>query len=262
MLHGMWHSNRGWMLTATVLVLLLASCTSTGDNNRLPQYAYRESSGAVRIDIEEAGRGLAILERTPNRPTISDRIVLSHEEDALAFGFAVISGPTMIRGSFLEDPPLRVSPRIAPGDGIADFFAAVWIDDNTDELHYDLFMDTDWQDLIEGDLSIHTQAIVDGKMQTSKEPIHFSEATGAVYHKELVFSHVLQYIRTVGPVVSVTNVPGSTEETWEALSTLDLEPEHVVVSFNSMGCAEETLSNSGLGAGILYGSSALLKEKC
>ena len=110
--------------------------------------------------------------------------------DALAFGFAVMSGPTMIRGSFLEDPPLRVSPRITPGDGIADFFAAVWIDDKTDELHYDLFMDRDWQDLFEGDLSIHTQAIVDGKMQTSKEPIEYSEATGAVYHKELVFSHV------------------------------------------------------------------------
>ena len=262
MLHGMWHSNRGWMLTATVLALLLTSCTTSGDNNVLPPYAHRESSGAVRIDIEEAGRGLAILERTPNRPTISDRIVLSHEEDALSFGFAVMSGPAMIRGSFLEDPPLRVSPRITPGDGIADFFAAVWIDYKTDELHYDLFMDTDWQDLIEGDLSIHTQAIVDGKMQTSKEPVDYSEATGAVYHKKLVFSHVLQYIRTVGPVVSITNVPGSTEELWMALSTLDLEPEHVVVSFNSRGCAEETLSNSGLGASILYGYSALSKEKC
>ena len=109
------------------VILVDSRCTLvyTRAGGDIPPYAHRESSGAVRIDIEEAGRGLAILERTPNRPTISDRIILSHEGDALAFGFAVIAGPAMIRGSFLEDPPLRVSPRITPGDGIADFFAAV-----------------------------------------------------------------------------------------------------------------------------------------
>ena len=168
MFRGTWHSNSGSMMIATAVVMLLASCTSSGDNNQLPPYAHRESGGAVRIDIEEAGRGLAILEQPSDSPTISKRIILGHEEDALAFGFAVISGPSTIRGTFLEDPPLRVSPRITPGDGVADFFAAVWIDDKTDELHYDLFMGTDWQDLIEGDLGIHTQAIVDGKLQLSR----------------------------------------------------------------------------------------------
>ena len=262
MFRGTWHSNSGSMMIATAVVMLLASCTSSGDNKQLPPYAHRESGGAVRIDIEEAGRGLAILEHTSDSPTISKRIILSHEEDALAFGFAVISGPSTIRGTFLEDPPLRVSPRITPGDGVADFFAAVWIDDKTDELHYDLFMDTDWQDLIEGDLAIHTQAIVDGKLQLSREPIDYSEAIGAVYHKELVFTHVLQNIRTLGPVVGVTNVPGDTEEFLRTLSTLDLEPEHVAVSFSGDGCAEGILPKSGLGVGIGYGSSTLSKEKC
>ena len=262
MLHGMWHSNKGWMMTATVVVMLLASCTPSGDNDQLPPYAHRESGGAVRIDIEEASQGLAKLEQTSDRPMISDRIILSYEEDALAFGFAAISGASRFRVTFLEDPPLRVSPRITPGDGVADFFAAVWIDDKTEELHYDLFMDTDWQDLIEGVLSIHTQAIVDGKIQLSNDPVDFSEAVGAVYHKELVFTHVLQYIRTLGPGVSVTNVPGDTEELLRTLSTLDLEPEHVVVSFSGNGCAEEILQTSGLGAGIQYGSSTLSKENC
>ena len=116
--------------------------------------------------------------------------------------------------------------------------------------------------MIEGDLSIHTQTIVDGKIQLSNHPVDYSEAIGAVYHKELVFTHVLQYIRTFGPGVSVTNVPGDTQEFLRTLSTLDLEPEHVVVSFSGDGCAEEILQTSDLGTGIQYGSSSLSKENC
>ena len=140
MLHGMWHSNKGWMMTATVVVMVLASCTSSGDNDQLPPYAHRESGGAVRIDIEEASQGLAKLEQPLDRPTILDRIILSYEEDALAFGFAAISGASNFRVTTLEDPPLRVSPRITPGDGVADFFAAVWIDDKTDELQPTIYL--------------------------------------------------------------------------------------------------------------------------
>ena len=113
--------------------------------------------------------------------------------------------------------------------------------------------------MIEGDLAIHTQAIVDGKLQLSREPIDYSEAIGAVYHKELVFTHVLQNIRTLGPVVGVTNVPGDTEEFLRTLSTLDLEPEHIVVSFSGDGCAEGIFPQSGLEAGIGYGSSTSLQ---
>ena len=251
-------SQLGRVVAATLVAMVMASCTSSEGDDQLPPYAHRESGGAVRIDLEEASRGSAALGEF-------NRITLRFEEDDIAFRFTALSLASGIRSTSLEEPPVKMSPVLTPGDGVADFFAAVWIDGETGELRYGLFLDTDWQDAIAGDISMHTVEVVPPFPLLNHIPVDFSEAARGVYHKPLAFAEAPDYLRCLGPLVHVTNIPGDYRDFQSIYSSLDgFEAEHLVVSFSGWGLVQEASDGApGLGSDVLVSvSGSLSKERC
>ena len=210
------------LASASFAILALAACTSPENQNQLPPYAQREADGAVRVDLEMASNGSARLNS-------ENQIELNFNNSNLRFDFGAMSGALEIGRTSLDDPPLKISPVLSPGDGVGDFFAAVWMEGDPAELHIELFIDTDWRE-IGDDISIHSQDIVDGRVRFGRIPVDFSEAVEGVYNKELVFVGVEDILQWGGPFVYITNIGGDTLDFLNAVSRWELEKEDVYAS--------------------------------
>ena len=221
-------------MPASLAVLALLACTSP--ENQLPPYAQREADGAVRVDLEMASNGSARLNP-------ENQIELNFNDSNLRFDFGAMSGAMEIGRTSLDDPPLKISPVLSPGDGVGDFFAVTWMEDDPEELHIEVFIDTDWRDEIGDEISIHSQDIVDGRARLSHIPVDFSESVQGVYNKELVFVGVEDFLRGGGPHVFVTNIGGDTFDFLNAVSRLELEKGDVYASLG--GVTEQTVINVG-----------------
>ena len=224
------------LASASFAILALAACISPENQNQLPPYAQREADGAVRIDLEMASDGSATLNP-------ENQVELNFNNSNLRFDFGAMSGVLEIGRTSLEDPPMRISPVLAPGDGVGDFFAVMWMEGYPAELHIDVFIDTDWQDEIGDDISIHSQDIVDGRVRFGRILVDFSEAVEGVYNKELVFVGVEDFLRGGGPHVFVTNIGGDTIDFLNAVGRLELEKGDVYASLG--GITGQTVINVG-----------------
>ena len=119
------------LASASFAILALAACTSPEDQNQLPPYAQREADGAVRLDLEMVSDGSAKLNP-------ENQIELNFNDCNLVFGFVAMSSALEISRTSLEDPPMRISPVLSPGDGVSDFFAVMWMTGDPAELHIEL----------------------------------------------------------------------------------------------------------------------------
>ena len=195
-------------------------------NGQLPTYAQREADGAVRVDLEAASDGSA-------KWTGEARIDLSFNDGNVAFRPLALSYASGL-GASLEDPPLKISPVLSPGDGVSDVSAAVWMEGDPAELHVEVFIDTDWQDGVGEDIFIHSAALpsVDGEPAYSRIPIDFSESIQGVYSRELVFVGAAEWLG-LGPAVNlvITNIDGETRDVLRAISVHEIEEGDVAVMF-------------------------------
>ena len=214
------------LVPASLAILALSACTSP-EKNHLPPYAQRDADGTVRVDLEMASNGSARL-------NLENEIELSFNDSNLRFDFRAMSGALEIGRKSLDDPPLKISPVLSPGDGVADFFAVAWMEGDPPELHIDVFIDTDWRDEIGDDISIHSQDIVDRRVSLGRIPVDFSESVQGVYNRELVFVGVEDFLRGGGPHVFVTNIGGETIDFLNAVGRLDLEKGDVYASLEGI----------------------------
>ena len=122
----------------------------------------------------------------------------------------------------------------------------MWIESDPAELHIDVFIDTDWRDVIGDDISIHSQDIVDRRVRLERITVDFSESVQGVYHRELVFVGVEDFLRGGGPHVFVTNIGGDTIDFLNAVSRLELENGDVYASLGGITeQAEEVIIRVG-----------------
>ena len=224
------------LVSVPFAILALAACTSPETQDQLPPYAQIEADGTVRVDLEMASDGSATLNP-------ENQIELNFNGNSLRFGFSTMSSALEIGRTSLEEPPMRISPVLLPGDGVSDFFAVTWMKGDTAELHIELFIDTDWRDEIGDGISIHSQDIVDGRVKFNRIPVDFSESVHGVYNKELVFVGVQDFLRGGGPHVFVTNIGGDTLDFLNAVDRLELEKGDVYASLG--GIAGQTVTNVG-----------------
>ena len=211
------------LVSALFAILALSACTSPENQDQLPPYVQREADGAVRVDLEMASDGSARLNP-------KNQIELNFNDSNLRFGFATMSSALELGRTSLEDPPMKISPVLSPGDGVSDFFAVMWMEGDPAELHIEVFIDTDWRDEIGDDISIHSQEIVDGRVRFGRIPIDFSESIQGVYNRELVFVGVEAILRYGGPNVFITNIGGDTIDLLNVISRLELEKGDVYAS--------------------------------
>ena len=136
----------------------------------------------------------------------------------------------------LGDPPIKMSPLLVPGDGVADFFAAVWTDNPGHTLHITLFLDTDWQQVVDGPLSILSVELVKSSsgqvvlLGESSVEVNLSEAIDGVYVSQLSFkqeNNLPDYDES--PRVVLTNMSGSAVEVLERTQQHALEDREVYV---------------------------------
>ena len=200
---------------ALLAVVALSACTSPENGDQLPAYAQREADGAVRVDVEKASDGSATWNG-------EGRIDLSFNDSSVEFRLLAQSYASGL-GVSLEDPPLKISPVLSPGDGVSDITAAAWMEGDPAELHVEVFIDTDWQDGVGEDLFIHSAALpfVDGEPTYSRIPIDFSESIQGVYSRELVFVGVAEWLGLGAVSIFVTNIGGETRDVVRAIGRLE-----------------------------------------
>jgi len=224
-------SKQAWALIAVSVVIAITSCTSSA---RLPSYVHKGSDGTVRIDVGEASGGSAELVEPGQSPSRHPgRTIVVHfddyETEFVASAFSLGEG---LSYTSLQNPPLRISPVITPGNDVADFFSAVWVDDQTQELHVTLFLDTDWSEVIEGPFTIFALEAVLGRPISTQGPypVDFSEAIHDVYVRELIFQQENNLPGYNGsPNVVITNMSGKPFDVLERWGRLELEEQEVLV---------------------------------
>ena len=196
---------------------------------QLPTYAQREADGAVRVDVERASDGLATWNG-------EDRIDLSFDDSSVEFRLLALSYASGL-GISLEDPPLKISPVLSPGDGVSDVAAAVWMEGDPAELHVEVFIDTDWQDGVGEALFIHSAArpFVDGEPTYSRIPIDISESIQGVYSRELVFAGAAEWLGLGAVRIYITNMDGEPGDVLRAISRAEIEEGVVAVMFQDSG---------------------------
>lgn len=212
-------------LVFLVSLLLIVSLTVACERGqKLPDYVHRDSDGAVRIDIGEASGGASQL-----REGVT---MVRFGEYKTRFALFAVSGHREVSLKALKDPPIKISSMITPGDSIADIFMAVWVDQETQELHITFFLDTDWEEIVEGQLFIHTwETYQDGITDPHGRvyPIDFSKAKEGVYFRELKFQpedNAPGY-ESRWPIVSVTNMSGGPREVSMKAAALKLEDNDI-----------------------------------
>lgn len=231
------------LVSASLVILALSACTSPQEN-QLPAYAQREADGSVRVDLDMASNGSARLNP-------ENQIELNFNDSNLKFDFGAMSGASEIGQTSLDDPPLKISPVLSPGDGVPDFFAVMWMEGDPAELHIELFIDTDWRDVIGNDISIHSQDIVDRRVRFDRIPVDFSESIQGVYHRELAFVGVKDFLRGGGPHVFVTNIDGDTIDFLNVIGRLELAKGDVYASLSGT-TGQEVINVGGISAVVSY----------
>ena len=215
------------LVLATLAMLALSACTSPEDGEQLPTYAQREADGAVRVDLETASDGSAEWNG-------EYRIDLSLNDSDLGFELIAQSYASGL-GVSLEDPPLRISPVLTPGDGVSDVSAVVWMEGDSADLHVEVFIDTDWRDGVGEEIFIHSVAppFVDRELTYSRIPIDFSESIQGVYSRELVFVGAAEWLGLgLGTFsVFITNIGGETRDLVRAIGNFQIEEGDVAVVF-------------------------------
>ena len=234
----------GMFATATIAAVTLAACMPTKGQEVLPAYAHIESADAVRIDLEEASNGFAMLGER-------NQIALRYEEAEVRFTFSALSGAIELSPVALMKPPVKISPVLTPGDGVADLFAAVWMEGVSGELHIDVFLDSDWQEVVSGEISIHTQEIIGRRPQFSKLAFDFARGLNGVYHHELAFVDDSEFFLCVSPIIWVTNLGGETLDVVNAMARLDLQQGDVVVGIGVQGDEGCLQKSTGLAPGTV-----------
>ncbi len=217
------------LASAMLAIVALTACTSSQDQGQLPPYAQREGGGAVRIDVEKASGGSAKLDR-------GNQIILTFEGNDIPFMFGATSGAIELSSVLLTEPAVRISPVLTPRDGVADIFAALWIDVERQELHVDVFLDTDWRSERIGDIYIHSEEFIERKAQFRKIAIDFAEGIHDIYHQELVFVDGGELFLCGSPKIWITNISGETIDIINKMGRLNLEKEDVVIGFGSEVC--------------------------
>ena len=197
---------------------------------QLPGYASVTPEGVVIVDVTQAGGGSPELGTKPGtiKVGIGDQVTRFN-----LFAESWISQRTSVS---LSDPPIKMSPLLIPGDGVADFFAAVWTDNPGQTLNITLFLDTDWQQAVDGPLSILSVELVKGSsgqvvlLGESSREVDLSQAIDGVYVSQLTFkreNNLPDYDES--PRVILTNMSGSAVEVLERTEQNAFEEEDVYV---------------------------------
>jgi hypothetical protein len=221
--------NRALAVTTVVLaiIVLSLSCGSQEqlqDQERLPDYVQKMPNGAVEVDIGEASNGSAFFDE-------SGRIFYDWDDYKTKFTLWAASAKGGLSLTRLQIPPLKIFPLITPNDGVADFFPAISIDTNTQDLNITLFIDTDWQELVEGQIFIHTWQHSDPEDRLRPiETVDFSKAIDGVYIHEFLFTKVNNlpgYDQSL--YIAVTNMLGEPLECLRKAQNINLSGNEVYV---------------------------------
>ena len=182
------------------------------------------------MDVTQAGGGSSELGTKPGT------IKVGIGDQVTRFNLFAGSWAAQRTSVSLGDPPIKMSPLLVPGDGVADFFAAVWTDNPGHTLHITLFLDTDWQQVVDGPLSILSVELVKSSsgqvvlLGESSVEVNLSEAIDGVYVSQLSFkqeNNLPDYDES--PRVVLTNMSGSAVEVLERTQQHALEDREVYV---------------------------------
>ncbi|MBA7471100.1 hypothetical protein ES707_06394 [subsurface metagenome] len=215
----------------TVVLAAAVMFAGCGGGEVLPDYVSRMSSGSVQIDVAKASGGSAHVDEE------SMNIIYDRGDYKLIFSLNVFS-LTAVFGSHtsLSNPPLKISPVITPGNDVADFFAAVRIDEITGDLYVTVFMDTDWQEVVTGEILIHTQEFtIPLPLQYTVETVDFSKAVDGVYMHELRFAAEASFgDYGIYPIITVTNIAinGEPEDLIIKIGRLEFSTNHVIITIS------------------------------
>ncbi len=220
-------------------LVLLGTCifAGCGGGKGLPDYVSRVSGDSMQIDVTKASVGSAHVDEE------SMNIIYDRGDYKLIFSLSVFSLTTGIGShtsiTSISNPPVKISPVITPGDDVADFFAAVRIDEETDDLYVTIFIDTDWQDVVEGEIFLHIHEVGNiqevglSALRTTVETIDFSKAVDGIFMRELRFradDNFGDY--DLSPSIFVTNITGNTEDLFYKIGRLEVSMNHVVISIS------------------------------
>ena len=219
-------------------LVLLGTCIFAGCKSveELPDYVSRMSGRSMQIDVTKASGGSAHVDEE------SMNIIYNRGDYELRFTQGIFAPLTAGIGSHtsLSNPPVKISPVITPGDDVADFFVAVRIDEETDDLYVTVFIDTDWQEVVMGEILIHTQevAVLSGSglnFQYTVETVDFSKAVDGIYMHELRFAAEDNFgDYDISPIIRVTNITinGEPEDLIYKIARLELSTNHVVITIS------------------------------
>jgi len=195
----------------------------------LPDYVSRILGDSKQIDVAKASGGSAHVDEERMN------IIYDRGDHELMFSLTVLTLTAGIGSTSSSNPPVKISPVITPGDDVADFFAAVRIDEKTGDLYVTVFIDTDWQEVVTGEIFLHTQEAVlsDHKLQQTVETADFSKAVDGIYMHELRFAAEDNFgDYDTSPWICVTNITGETEDLLLKIAKLELSINHVFISIS------------------------------
>jgi len=187
----------------------------------------------MQIDVAKASGGSAHVDEE------SMNIIYDRGDHELIFSPSIFSLSAGIGShTSLSNRPVKISPVITPGDNVADFFAAVRIDEKTGDLYVTVFIDTDWQEVVTDEIYLHTQEAVllpDLSFQQTVETVDFSKAVDGVYMHELRFAAEDNFgDYDTSPIIRVTNIAinGEPEDLLLIIARLELSMDHVIISIS------------------------------
>lgn len=231
----MWSMRLCCSVLLTLVLLgtyIFAGCKSVEE---LPDYVSRMSGCSMQIDVAKASGGSAHVDEE------SMNIIYDRGDYELMFSlgaFALTAGIGL--HTSLSNPPVKISPVITPGDDVADFFAAVRIDEKTGDLYVTVFIDTDWQEVVMGEILILTQEVVvlstSGlNLQYTVETADFSKSVDGIYMHELRFAaedNFEDYEHS--PLILVTNIAinGEPEDLLIKIARLEFGMDHFYISIS------------------------------
>ena len=213
------------------LLLGAAGCGRT----ELPPYAHWMPDGSLEIGVEEADPNASSGATGFNSILGYPEYVIYYDCGDYTQTFAV-STLSAIPSS--GGPAVIVSRVVVPGDGVAHFSTAIWRDE-AGNMNVDLFMDTDWQDVVQGQLYLLAMDYIevwdeDGQRDLRPEerdviPLDLSQSVDGIF-----YYHVAPFPPATddfAPVhVLVTNIEGTPLGVLQKWQGLDFRIGQVVAS--------------------------------
>lgn len=236
------------------LVLLIAvvgtslGCTASGPQSgaKLPSYAKKQADGSVQIDLAAASDGKAKFNAA------SRAIQYDGAGYETTFQFGGMSGTTSV-GRTLNAIPAKISPTLTPNDGVADLFVTTREEDDGRDLHVTVFLDSDWNDLVSGNVSIDTAeygsafrplgtpqglvqqvpTIQEGYPVEKTYPVDFANAADGIWHQDFVFAQSDNPAEwKSSPIIVITNIAGGYSGFMRAVNNLETKPGDFAVTLN------------------------------